>query len=188
MTKVLVVYASDHGNTKRMAQRVATGARSVNGTGVTMVAAEAATEAQVLAADAILVGSPVHMSSLDWRVKKFIETVCGPLWVSDKLVGKVGPAFVTGGGLGSAGAGCEITMLTILTNFAECGMFIVPLPKTTPGYNLGSLQWGPYGRTASETMEQTGVADERLLAAEHHGAHVARTAALLAGNRVFAHG
>jgi NAD(P)H dehydrogenase (quinone) len=78
-----------------------------------------------------------------------------------------------------------MTMLALLTNFAECGMILVPLPKTTPGYNLGGLQWAPYGRTASESMEQTGVAEEHLQAAFYHGVHVARTAALLAENSIF---
>jgi NAD(P)H dehydrogenase (quinone) len=185
MTNILIVYATDHGNTKRMAEKVAAGAMSVVGTSVIIKEAQDATESDVLAADGIVAGSPVHMSSLDWRVKQFIETVCGPLWVRDALVGKIGAAFVTGGGLGSAGAGCELTMLTLLTNFAECGMILIPLPKTTPGYNLGGLQWAPYGRTASETMEQTGVAEERLLAAFHHGVHIARAAALLSGNGIF---
>jgi NAD(P)H dehydrogenase (quinone) len=77
-------------------------------------------------------------------------------------------------------------MLALLNNFAELGMVMVPLPKITPGYPMGGLQWGPYGRSAGEHMEQTGVTEPRLEAAEYHGANVARVAAALAGKELFA--
>jgi NAD(P)H dehydrogenase (quinone) len=98
----------------------------------------------------------------------------------------VGAVFATGGGFGNAGGGAELTMLALLNNFAELGMVMVPLPKITPGYPMGGLQWGPYGRSAGEHMEQTGVTEERLEAAKYHGANVARVATALAGKELFA--
>jgi len=87
----------------------------------------------LLASDAVIVGSPVHMGSPDWCVKKFIDTVCSLLWMKDSLIGKVGAVFTSGGG-------CELPMLAMLNNFAELGMLMVPLPKNTPGYAVGGLQ------------------------------------------------
>lgn len=187
MTKVLIVYATDHGNTKKMAEAVASGVETVPNASSEIVTAEEVTEEDVLSSDAVIVGSPVHMSSLDWRVKKFIDHVCGSLWMADRMIGKVGAVFASGGGLGNAGGGCEMTMLAMLTNLAEMGMILVPLPKTTPGYAHGGLQWGPYGRSTTENMEQTGVTDEKLEAAKYHGANVARAASVLKGNTIFAH-
>jgi NAD(P)H dehydrogenase (quinone) len=186
MIKVLIVYATDYGNTKKMSEAVAAGVTSVPGAQVDVKFAEDVTEDDVIASDAVIVGSPVHMGGPDWRVKKFIDRVCGPLWVKDSLIGKVGAVFATGGGYGNAGGGAELTMLVLLNNFAELGMVMVPLPKITPGYPLGGLQWGPYGRSAGEHMEQTGVTEPRLEAAKHHGANVARVAAAVAGKELFA--
>ena len=186
MTKVLIVYATDYGNTKKMAEAVASGVTSVPDVQVELKLAEEATADDLIASDALIVGTPVHMGSPDWRVKKFIDQVCSPLWVKDSLIGKVGAVFATGGGYGNAGGGCELTMLALLNNFAELGMVMVPLPKNTPGYYLGGLQWGPYGRSAGEKMEPTGVTEERLEAAKHHGANVARVTVALAGKQLFA--
>lgn len=186
MTKVLVVYATDYGNTKKMAETIAEGVRSVPQAQVEIKLAEDATQEDLLTSDAIIVGTPVHMGSPDWRVKKFIDTVCSPLWMKDSLVGKVGAVFTTGGGYGSAGGGCELTMLALLNNFAELGMVMVPLPKNTPGFPLGGLQWGPYARSAGILMEQTGVTEESLKAAKYHGANVTRVAAVLKGHELFA--
>jgi NAD(P)H dehydrogenase (quinone) len=186
MTNVLIVYATDYGNTKKMAEAIAAGAMSVPGTEVSIKLAEDATTDDLNASDAVIVGTPVHMGSPDWRVKKFIDTVCSRLWMKDSMVGKVGAIFATGSGYGNAGGGCELTMLALLNNLVELGMVIVPLPKNTPGYHLAGLQWGPYGRSAGEKMEQTGVTEERLEAARHHGANVARIASVVKGHDLFA--
>lgn len=185
MTKVLIIYATDYGNTKKVAEAVASGASSVNGTEVEIKLAEDATVEDLESSDAVIVGTPVHMGSPDWRVKKFIDTICSRLWMKDGMTGKVGAVFATGSGYGNAGGGGELTLLSLLSNIAELGMIIVPLPKNTPGYHLGGIQWGPWSRSAGEKMEQTGVADDRLEVARHHGANVARVANELKGKEIF---
>ncbi|MFH1980618.1 MAG: flavodoxin domain-containing protein [Pseudomonadota bacterium] len=185
MSNILIIYASDYGNTKKMADAVMAGASSVDGAKVTVKAAEAVTAEDMLAADAVIAGTPVHMGAMDWRIKKFIDTVCGGLWMENKMVGKVAAVFATGSGFGNAGGGAELTMLSLINNFVELGMVFVPLPKSTPGYAVGGLQWGPYGRSAGVNLEQTGVAEESLEAAQHHGRHVARVAAVIAKENPF---
>jgi NAD(P)H dehydrogenase (quinone) len=186
MAKILVLYATDYGNTKKLAEAVAAGARTVSGAEVTLKTAEEATKEDLLAADGIIVGTPVHMGSPDWRVKKFIDTVCSRLWMKDALIGKVGGVFATGGGFGNAGGGNEIALLSLMANFAELGMVIIPLPKNTPGYKNGGIHWGPYARSMGTNMEQEGVKEESLEAGRHHGANIARAATLLKGNEIFA--
>jgi NAD(P)H dehydrogenase (quinone) len=104
----------------------------------------------------------------------------------DKLIGKIGGVFVTGSGFGGAGGGCELTLLALLNNFAELGLIIVPLPKNSPGYKFGGLQWGPYARSAGINMEQTGVSDDSLKAGFSHGANIARIAKIVHGEELFA--
>lgn len=177
MAKVLIVYATDYGNTKKMTDSIASGVRSVDHAEVVIKEAESVEPEDVLHSDALILGTPVHMGSPDWRIKKFIDTVCSGLWMKDKLIGKVCGVFASGGGFGGGGGGCELAMIAMLNNCAELGMIIVPLPKNTPGYRGGGLQWGPYGRSQGLNMEQTGVGEEALEAAFHHGANIARVAA-----------
>lgn len=185
MPTVLIVYASDWGSTKKMAETIAEGARSVANTTVMIKTAEETVENDVLGADALILGSPVHMGSPDWRVKQFIDKICSKLWMKDKMIGKIGAVFATGGGFGNAGGGCEITLLAMMNNLVELGLIIIPLPKNTPGYAQGGIQWGPWGRSMGENMEQTGLSDERTVAAKHHGIHIAKATALLKNNKIF---
>ena len=185
MAKILIVYATDYGNTEKMAGVIAEGVRDVAGAEAVLKTAEETSKDDLAAADGVIIGAPVHMGSMDWRVKKFIDTVCSAMWMEDGMVGKVAGVFATGSGFGNTGGGAELTMLSVLNNLVELGMFVVPLPKNTPGYPLGGLQWGPYARSAGVNMEQTGVQDASLEAARLHGTHVARTAAALAETRVF---
>lgn len=186
MAKVLVVYATDYGSTKKMAEAVVEGAKLVDGAQVVIKTAEETTAEDFTSSDAIIMGSPVHMGTVDWRVKQLIDKVCGKLWMKDALSGKVGAVFATGSGYGGGGEGCELTMLSLLINFAELGMLIVPLPKHTPGYHKGGLHWGPFGRSMGEKLEQTGLPDACLEVARHHGANVARVALALGGSITFA--
>lgn len=185
MTQVLIVYATQWGSTKKLAEAIAAGARDEEGTQVVVKEAEEASIEDVAACDALILGSPVHMGSMDWRVKKFIDDVCSKLWMKDQMNGKVGAVFATGGGYGSAGGGCELTLLSMMNNLVELGLIIIPLPKNTPGYADAGIQWGPYGRSMGRNMEQTGLSDEKLEAARHHGKHVARAANILKGQTIF---
>lgn len=185
MVKVLVIYATDYGSTRKMAEAIAAGAESVAEVKTVLLQAEDVKSDDMLSSDAVIVGTPTHMGSPDWRIKQFIDQVCGPLWMKDALVGKVGAVFATSGGFGSTGGGSELAMLALLGNFAELGMVIIPLPKNTPGYAKAGLHWGPCARTNSETLEPIGVSDDKLEAARHHGAHVARAAIALKGAHLF---
>lgn len=188
MANILIVYATDWGSTKKMAEAVAAGVATVDGAKATVKTAEEVTADDVTGADALVLGSPVHMACMDWRVKRFIDQVCGGLWMQDKMNGKVGAVFVSGGGFGSSGGGCELAMLSMMANLAELGLLLVPLPKNTAGYPKGGLHWGPYGRSQTEDMQpiEGGVPDERIEAARNHGANVARVAALVKGKNLFA--
>ncbi len=186
MPKILIIYATDHHSTEKMAHAAAEGARSVADTSVTLKTADETTADDLTAADGILLGSPVHMGSMDWRIKKLIDTVFSGLWMKGALNGKVGGVFVSGGGIGEGGAGSEITMISLLNNLAEMGMVLVPLPLCTPGYADGALQWGPYGRAHNHEGKPVGLTDAQLVPSRHHGANVARVAAALQGVKWFA--
>lgn len=135
MTKIVVVYASTYGNTEKLAKAVRDGAESQGAT-VLLKKTEEVTKEDLISSNGIILGSPVHMGSMDWRMKKFIDEICSELWMKNQLNGRVGGVFSTGGGFGNAGGGCELTLLSMLNNLAELGLIIVPLPKTLQAMNL----------------------------------------------------
>lgn len=186
MAQILVIYASDYGSTQKMAEAAAEGVASVTGAEAVLKKAEDVSADDIIASAGVLVGTPVHMGSMDWRIKKMIDTVCGGLWMQNKVNGKVVGLFASGSGYGSAGGGVELTFLSMLNNFTELGMIFVPLPKMIDEYKKGGLQWGPYGRSADEDMNHAGVSDDVLTLTRKHAVHVARTALALEDEEVFA--
>lgn len=176
--RVLVVYASQKGYTERAASAVADGARSA-GALVEVCPADQAVAAQVQSCDALVLGTPIHMGSADWRMKRFIDVVCGPLWAPGTMAGRVGGVFATGGGFGSAGGGVELCLLGLLSNLVQLGILPVPLPRKAPGFARGGTPWGPYCRTQRETQQYLRHDELELEACIAHGANVARVAARL---------
>lgn len=185
MTTLLVLYAGDYGNTEKMARAAAEAVNGLDNMNAVLKKNDEVTPEDMIAADGILAGTPVHMGSMDWQMKKVIDTTCSGLWMKDALVGKAAGVFATGGGFGSAGGGVELTLVSLLNNFAELGMVIVPLPKSTPNYQKGGLQWGPYGRTQNEASENIGMNEEVLELVKRHAVHVARVAEALKGKVIF---
>ncbi|MCF8031496.1 MAG: NAD(P)H-dependent oxidoreductase [Desulfarculaceae bacterium] len=187
MARILIVFSSDHDGTGKMARALAQGVESVEGCSAKLMQAEEAKAEDVLAADALVLGTPVHMGSMDWRMKKFIDTQCGGLWMGDKVIGKVGAVFACGSGYGGAGSGAELTLLAMLNNLAELGMILVPLPKNAPNYQQSGLQWGAYGRAHNEDLSPIdgGLPDERTQPSRAHGVHIARLASALSGQKIF---
>lgn len=185
MTQILIIYSTDYGRTQKMADAAADGVNSLFDTQAVLKKAEDVTAEDFLSADGVLVGSPVHMGSMDWRIKKMIDTVCSGLWMQDQVNGKAVGLFASGSGYGNAGGGVELTFLSLLNNFVELGMIFVPVPKMIDEYKKGGLQWGPYGRSADEDLNQGDVAEEVLTLTRKHGIHVAKIARLLKDQNPF---
>jgi NAD(P)H dehydrogenase (quinone) len=184
MSRILVAYSTTFGTTEKLARAVAEGAGMVEGARVTLKPAPEVTAEDLLEADAHIFGTPIHMGSIDWQIKKMIDTVAAWLWGPNRLVGKVGAVFTSSSGIGNAGSGAELAMVALLAHFAEQGMILVPLPKNTPGYFTNGLHWGPTAITGEHEGKPIGVPDEQLLVARHHGMNVARVAAAVAGKQL----
>ena len=120
--RVLVVYYSQTGHTKTMAEAVARGAKLAT---VILKTVSEATSADVLAADAIIVGSPVYNANVAPEVQAFINR-----WPFDgsPLKDKIGAAFVTGGGIST---GEELVRVNILHSMLVFGMVVVGGPEWT---------------------------------------------------------
>jgi len=170
--RVAIVYASQTGRTRRMAEAAAEGATS-EGAEVTLVTAAEASPGVLLEADAVLLGTGVHMGGMEPAMSAFLERTA-PMWLEGRLVGRLGGAFVSAGAGGRGGG--ELVLLSLLAALAEHGMLIVPMPNRLEGFGGGGCHWGPLAWTNPRRGE-AGPTAVHLAAARSHGAHVARTAA-----------
>ncbi len=94
VAKILVVYYSEKGNTKAMAEAVAEGAETVVGPEVQIKRTQDTTVADLIDAQGIAFGTPDHFSYMDGTLKVLFDRA----WLQRKqLYGKVWAAFSSGG-------------------------------------------------------------------------------------------
>lgn len=150
---VLIVYYSAQGHTQVLAEAVAKGARSVGRVNVILKTVSEATMPDVLAADAIIVGSPVYNANVAPEVQKFINS-----WPFEDtpLRDKIGAAFVTAGGFS---AGEELVQMNLLHSMLIFGMIIVGGPDWQQPFGASGI----VGEKPFETEKQAGKIDEQFL-------------------------
>ena len=141
--KLLVVVASGTGRTRRLAEAAAEGAAGA-GAEVTLRDADEASGDDLLAADAILLGSGVHMGGVESAMSAFFERTT-PLWLQGRLVGRIGGAFVSAGE--GPGGGGELALLRLLAFLAENGCLLVPFHNRLEGFRAAGCHWGVLART-----------------------------------------
>ena len=117
MVKVFVTYYSRTGNTKKMADFVADGAR-LGKADVTVKDVKDVKAAELLDYDGIIIGSPTYYGSMAWEVKKLLDD---SVELHGELEGKAGGAFSSAANIGG---GNETTVLDILNALLIHGMVI----------------------------------------------------------------
>jgi NAD(P)H dehydrogenase (quinone) len=123
--KILIVYHSRGGHTAAMAKAVAEGAGKSAQAEVTVKTVAEVKCAELLAADALVVGSPVYWSNMAGEVKSFFDrwsTECNVLPPAFPMRDKVGAAFVTGG---ETSSGKEIALVTIVAALLGNRMIVI---------------------------------------------------------------
>lgn len=117
MAKVLVLYFTRTGNTKAMAEFVASGAEK-EGAEVVLKDVESAKSEELLEFDAIIAGSPTYYGGMAGKMKEFFDFSVAH---HGKLAGKVGGAFTSSANIGG---GNETTVLDILHSLLIHGMIV----------------------------------------------------------------
>ena len=132
-TVVLVAYYSEQGHTKELAEAVAGGAAKELDVTVVLKSVKEATAKDVLAADAIIVGSPVFNGAVAPPVQEFINS-----WPfkNAPLKDKIGAAFATGGGIS---AGEEFVQMSILRSMLVFGMIVAGGPDWTTAFGASAV-------------------------------------------------
>jgi NAD(P)H dehydrogenase (quinone) len=130
--RVLVLYHSQDGHTKMMADLVAEGAASVPATEVRLKSVVEATADDLAWCDGVAAGSPTHMGTIAWEMKRWWDVTVQPLW--PKVEGKIGCAFTSSGGLAGGG---ELTCLALQIVLMNYGFLVFGIPDyVAPGQTL----------------------------------------------------
>lgn len=93
--KVLILYYSGSGNTRKMAKAIAEGMRSTT-VEITLKEAERLDISSLPNYDVIVMGSPTYFSNVSWQVKKVIDESIVH-YGGGKLKGKVAGIFTSAG-------------------------------------------------------------------------------------------
>ena len=93
---LLIVYYTETGNTKLMAELIGEGARGL-GADVEIKRVEECKPEDLVRADGIAVGSPTYFSNVAWQVKKLIDESIAQYRNGRQLRGKVGGCFTSAG-------------------------------------------------------------------------------------------
>lgn len=195
MTKILVLYFSMYGHTENMANAVATGARTIEGTEVTVKrvpdlvpedvarkagakldqAAPVATVDELPNYDAIIFGTPTRFGNMCAQMRNFLDQT-GELWLNGNLIGKVGSVFTS---TATQHGGQETTITSFHTTLLHQGMLIVGVPYSCKELmNMSEVSGGsPYGAGTLAGGDGLRQPSENELAIAHfQGEHVARIA------------
>jgi NAD(P)H dehydrogenase (quinone) len=162
---VLVAYHSATGNTEKMAEGVAEGARAVQGTRVQLKRVGDVAASDLSSSDAVIVGSPVYFANMSGEVKTFLDNwaLKFGLFQDRKMRNKVGAAFATGA---TAAAGKEFTILGILAAMLNNQMIVVS-------------GGGGFGASATTGPDSPGIDEKELASARDLGRRVAEVAVVV---------
>ncbi|HIE03169.1 MAG TPA: flavodoxin [Candidatus Latescibacteria bacterium] len=114
--KVAVVYHSETGNTRKMAELVREGCLKVQGVEAKVMSVGDLDRAFLEGAQAVLLGCPTYEGSPSWQMKKFLDTV------DVDLSGKLGGVFVSQNWPG--GGGADFAEMVLIAGMLVRGMLI----------------------------------------------------------------
>ena len=147
MHKISILYHSESGNTKAMAELIAKGVRETGCDAKTM-AVDDLDLPYIEESRAVLFGSPTYYGTTSWQMKKLMDTI--PV----KLEGKLGAPFASAAWQG--GGGYEFTEMTLIAGMLIRGMLIYSGGVSTgsPPTHFGAVSAGsPKGFDAERCVK-----------------------------------
>ena len=164
VTRILIAYHSESGNTEKLAQAIRKGAASVAGAEITLRKTADVKDDEIVSYDGILVGTPVQWSNLSAEAKKFLDRVGAALWkVKATGDGRTAGAFCTGGGLSM---GKDVARLSILSAFLTMRFIVIG--------GVDADGFGTLGAEATTGTADPGVSEKELEEARKFGDRFAR--------------
>ncbi len=126
--QILVLYYSKGGNTRKLAEAIASGVEQVEGVKALVRKTDEVTKEDFLNSDGVIAGSPVYFGVMAAELKKVFDDFVG---VRKRMEGKVGAAFATSG---DPSGGKETTIMSIIQALLIYGMVIVGDPMSATGH------------------------------------------------------
>jgi len=155
MHKVLVVYYTRSGNTKKMAESIADGIKKA-GVSVTVKPVAEVRPSELLDYDGLVIGSPTYYGTMAAEIKRLLDD---SVEFHGKLDGKLGAAFSSSANIGG---GNETTILDILNAMLIHGMIIQGDPL---GDHYGAVSIDCPDARVRKQCERQGARIARLIAA-----------------------
>jgi len=146
---VLVLYYSKSGNTRKFADLVAEGVKSVSGLEAVMKSTQEVTKDDFVNAAGIIAGSPVYFGLMAADLKRVFDEFVG---VRKQMENKVGAAFATSG---FWAGGNETTIISIIQCLLIYGMIIVGDPMSATGH-YGAASVAAPDEKAADTARKLG--------------------------------
>ena len=126
--QVLVLYFSKGGNTRVLAEAVASGVDAVPGVNAVLRTTEQVSKEDFTESAGVIAGSPVYFGGMAADLKKIFDEFVS---TRKQMENKVGAAFTTSG---DATGGKETTMLSIIQCMFIYGMVVVGDPMSATGH------------------------------------------------------
>jgi NAD(P)H dehydrogenase (quinone) len=191
-TKILIVFYSRYGNTARMAEEVAYGAKELSNIQVTIRRLADNVSMEVISKDpawtkiaenlnnryptssiedvikelpnndAIIFGSPTRFGNMAAPMKTMWDGTT-ELWTSGSLVGKIGAVFTSAA---SVHGGQETTAVSMMFPMFHHGMILIGVPYSVEDLIESGSPYGPsriVGRLANQEIQQADIRVARAL-------------------------
>lgn len=192
VTRILIVFYSRYGNTARMAEEIAYGAKEVSKIQITIRRIADDISMDVISKNpawtrivedlndryptapiaeivkelpehhAIIFGSPTRFGNMAAPMKAMWD-MTSELWTNGSLVGKIGAVFTSAA---SVHGGQETTAVSMMFPMLHHGMIIVGVPYSVPELTESGSPYGPsriVGRLANQEIEETDIRVARAL-------------------------
>ncbi len=173
MAKILVLYHSNSGNTRRMAELIAEGALQLDRTEVRLKDTTQADHFDLEWCDGLALGSPTNYGSVSWQMKQWWDQQPIENW--GQRDGRIGCVFSSAG---AWGGGQEWTCMTLLSILMNYGFLVFGLTDYT-----GVRFSAHYGAIAAGLPAE----DRELAACRRLGLRLAEWTATMIDNRKEAH-
>ena len=195
MTKILVLYYSKNGRTKKLATKIAAGIEKSGAIAVmrtvpsitskTDIASQPAvpangdvyvTKADLLECKGLALGSPTHFGNMAAPLKYFIDSLTD-IWLKGALVDKPACVFTASS---SMHGGQETTLLSMMLPLFHHGMCILGLPYSEPELHSTQTGCSPYGVSSVQIDENNTLSEDEAVLSVKMGSRLAQHALKLA--------
>ena len=192
MKKILIVYYTKNGSTKKMAEKISMGVKMINGVEPllrTLPDIENfnkeqisnddnilfATNEDLNNCDGLIIGSPTHFGNMAAPLKSFLDKTTNE-WFNNTLSGKPAGAFTS---TSSMHGGQETTLITMMIPLLHHGMIISGLPYSEKELHETNTGGTPYGPTHVSNGNKNNLSDDETKLCISFGKRIATLASKL---------